>query len=282
MLEETVRCEIDFRVNDSQSSVVAFLRRIRAIFDPHVRVWHIDLTKCDYLGPDAASILVASVLEARRQGIQSQVTLPTTNPALQAFCEFSGLRHYLTGSPLPAGDHPENVTIPIRIQHQANFGDPDPIVRLITRFVPLSAEWEDYLRICVNEVIQNVEDHAQSPIGCVTCARFMKNVGEARVAIVDRGLGIGTTLRERYPTIRGTGEALKLVLEGGYSAKSRANNMGVGISNLSNIVLHQLRGELFIASEDAFADGKFARQAFSRSLEMRFPGTCVFFTVPVR
>jgi hypothetical protein len=174
------------------------------------------------------------------------------------------------------------VTIPIRVQHKATFGDPDPIIRLITRFVPLSPELEDYLRICVNEVIQNVEDHARSSIGCATCARFMKNVGEVRVAIVDRGRGIGTTLSNKYTDMRDAGDALRHVLQGGYSAKSRPNNMGLGISNLSNIIVQQLHGELFIVTEDAFADGKFGRQTFSKPLNMHFPGTGVFFSIPIR
>lgn len=164
MPDEIVRSEIDFSVNDSPQSVVAFLRRIRAIFDPDVPAWHVDLTKCNYLGPDAASILVASVFEARRLGVRCEVTLPTGNPALEAFCEYSGLRHHLTGKPLPDLDHPANVTIPIRIDHESNFSDPDPIIRLVRVFVPLLDENEDYLRICVNEVIQNVEDHAESSI----------------------------------------------------------------------------------------------------------------------
>lgn len=281
MSDNTVRCEIDFNINDAPPSVLAFLRRIRGIFDPATSEWQLDFSKCQYLGPDAISIVVAAVLQAREAGVKNEVMLPQGVPALEAFCEFSGLNHLITGSPVPKGDHPDCVTIPIRVQEKASFNDPDPIIRLITRFVPLSAEAEEFLRICVNEVVQNVEDHARSPIGCVTCARFMKKVREVRVAIVDRGRGIGTTLRERYPDVHGAGEALGRVLQGGYSAKSRKNNMGLGISNLANIVVQQMHGELFIVSEDGFADGKFGRQTFSRSLDMRFPGTGVFFSVPV-
>lgn len=274
--------EIDFAVNDSPNSVVAFLRRIRGIFDPATSGWHIDLGKSHYLGPDAVAIVVASVLEARRNKIPNDITLPKGVAALDAFCEFSGLNHLLEGSLMPQMDHPDCVTVPIKVQHESSFNDPDPIIQLITRFVPLSTDWEEYLRICVNEVIQNVQDHARSEIGCVTCARFLKNVGEIRVAIVDRGRGIRSTLREKYPDVTDAGEALKRVLQGGYSAKSRPNNMGLGISNLSNIVFQQLKGELFIVSEDAFADGKFGQRTYSRALGMRFPGTGVFFSVPVR
>ena len=57
--------------------------------------------------------------------------------------------------------------------------------------------------------------------------------------------------------------------------------MGVGISNLAGIIVRQLRGELFIVSEDAFADGKEGRFPTARGLGASFPGTAVFFTVPM-
>jgi len=277
-----VCCDIDFSVNDSPKSVVTFIRRIRGIFDPEIIAWRIDFSKCGYLGPDAAAIVVAAIEMARRNGIKHEVLLPKGNAALEAFCEFSGLNHFLHGSPRPQDNHPACVTIPIRIQHKSHFNDPDPIIRLISQFLPLSALSEEYLRICINEVIQNVEDHADSSIGCVTCARFLRNIGEVRVAIVDRGRGIGTTLREKYPDVSHAGQALERVLQGGYSAKSRPNNMGLGISNLCQIITQQLHGELFIVTEDATADNKFGRQPFSQSLGTNFPGTGVFFSVPVR
>jgi hypothetical protein len=98
----------------------------------------------------------------------------------------------------------------------------------------------------------------------------MKNIAEVRVAIVDRGRGIASTLRGQYPELRDAPEALRRVVQGGYTAKSRPNNMGVGISNFCSIVVQQLRGEVFIVTEDGFADGKFGKQTIARALEMRF------------
>jgi hypothetical protein len=266
-------------LNDSPQSMTSFLRRIRPILEASAGAWHLDLTKCTYIGPDAAAILVATHLDAVMRGVEARVTLPSGNPALDAFLKFSGVAHYLTGVPLPQSD--PDLVIPVRVQTRASFNDPDPIIKLISRHASLEVDTEEYLRICINEVVQNVEDHAESPVGCVTCARFLKNVGEVRVAIVDRGRGIGTTLREKHPGIKSTAEAMQRVIEGGYSAKSRPTNQGLGVSNLSNIVIRQLNGELFIVSEDAFADGKSGRLPFARLSGVRFQGTGVFFSVPL-
>ena len=231
------------------------------------------------MGPDAAAVVVACALAARRQGVHATVDLPSGDSKLEAFLKYSGVDHFVTGAPPHPAD--PDVVIPVRLHTESSFSDPDAIINLIARHVSITVEAEELLRACVNEVIQNVEDHARSDIGCVTCARFLKNRAEVRVAIVDRGRGIGTSLRARYASILDTAQALRHVIEGGYTAKSRPNNMGVGISNLAGIVVQQFRGELFIVSEDAFADGKAGRIPTARDLGARFPGTAVFFTVPL-
>jgi hypothetical protein len=276
----TVAVTADWALHDSVQSVTALLRRIAPIFAADVTDWTLDLSRCTYLGPDAAALLVACVIDAQRHGINATVQLPRGNPRLVAFIKYSGLEHYLTGAPPPTAD--PDIVIPARVQTTSNFSDPDPIINLLARHAPVPPETEEFLRICINEVIQNVEDHARSDVGCVTCARFLENMGQVRVAIVDRGRGIGSSLREKYPEIPNTAEALRRVIEGGYSAKSRPNNMGVGISNLAGIIIRQLRGELFLVSEDAFADGKEGRLPTAWPLGASFPGTAVFFTVPLR
>jgi hypothetical protein len=259
--------------------MTAFLRRLAPIFSSAVTDWSLDLSRCTYLGPDAAAVLVACFIDAQHQGIKATVQLPRGNPRLDAFVQYSGLDHYLTGAPRAAAD--PDIVIPVQVQTTSNFSDPDPIINLVARHATVRTETEEFLRICINEVIQNVEDHARSDVGCVTCARFLQNLGQVRVAIVDLGRGIGTSLKERYPEMTDTADALRRVIEGGYSAKSRPNNMGVGISNLAGIVVRELRGELFIVSEDAFADGKEGQLPVARALGACFPGTAVFFTVPL-
>jgi hypothetical protein len=277
----SLSCGIDFNLDDRVRSICSFVGRLTPLLADSQRPWELDLSACDYLGPFAGAIIVASLLDARSRKQDVSVRLPTGSRQLQAFCEFSGLRHYATGSPFPTAGHPRNVTIPMRPTTRSSLGDPDPIVSLIRSHVEMTAEGEEYLRICLNEVIQNVEDHAQSGIGAITAARFMSNRHEIRVAVVDRGLGIATTLRAGHPGVIDARDALARVILGGASARSRPNNMGVGISNLCSIVVEQLKGELFIISEDGFAEGKTGRRPISHPLNGRFPGTGVFFTVPV-
>jgi hypothetical protein len=129
------------------------------------------------------------------------------------------------------------------------------------------------------EILQNAEDHSGSAIGAVFCGRYLRNKGKVRVGIVDVGDGIHTTLRREHTDTLNAAMALRRVVAGGYSAKSRKNNMGVGISNLWAIVTQQLRGHIFIVTEDGFAYNDCARLK-SENVGFHFPGTGVFFTLP--
>jgi hypothetical protein len=210
-----------------------------------------------------------------------EVILPSKNKRIIAFRHFSGLDHFFNGGSQPDSSHPDNVTVPLQVVERATWNAADPIINLVHKHADLSEDDETYLRNCVNEVIQNVEDHAQSSFGAVYCARYLLKRDAVRVAIVDGGLGIGTTLRKRHPQIVSATAALQQVVVGGITAQSRPNNMGVGISNLWGHVTNPLEGEIIIVTEDVIGWSDRSGRLQVEPLGARFAGTGVFFTVPV-
>jgi len=274
--------EIDFNVDDTAASVAMLIRRLAPLVlrETSDLLWHLDMTKCRYLGPDAAAVLGATVLDSRRRGKILTVGLPTSPSSLVGFCHFSGLETLLRGSALPDPSAPENETIPLRTFMHANYRDADPLIDLIRRHAGISVESEDYLRMSINEVTQNVEDHAQSPIGGLCCARFLRSRNQVRVAIVDFGRGIPQSLQSRYPDIHRGAMALARVTEGRFTAQSRPSNAGLGINWLWNIV-GTLGGRIFILSGDGLAENISGKNRRIAALKFPFPGTGVFFTLPV-
>jgi hypothetical protein len=277
-----LKCEIDFELSDERKSVVQLLRRVIPVIDDgSVPGRLIDLSRVNYLGPFAAAILLANYLEAERSGLPHRVDFPRHDFKLRAFLRFSGIDHFFNGDPLPDTNHPHNETIPLNVVTEVTWGIADPVIDLVKRHIVISEDDELYMSNSIAEVIQNVEDHSESPIGAVYCARYLTKPQKVRVAIVDRGLGIGTTLRNKHPEIKTADAALVRVVRGGISARSRPNNMGVGISNLWNQITNQLKGEIFIVTEDAVAYSDRNRELHTMALGTRFAGTGVFFTVPV-
>src|SRR5438445_5132683 len=235
---ETIRsfmraCTIGLSINDEPRAVGAFIEQLNPVLtSAGMEGWRVDLSRCRYLGPDAAAIIGGTVLLSRRNKQPIEVILPTQPPALDAFCEFSGLKHLIRGTSAPDPSHPDSVTVPLRqISGSIRHTEVEPIFDLIRAHTELREDLQFSLGVAFNEVLHNVEDHAESPIGAISCARYLTGSDEVRVAVVDFGKGIATTLRTQFPDTKDARQALRRVIEGGYSAKSRRPNFRRGINN---------------------------------------------------
>lgn len=276
-----IDCVVDFKVDDRREDLVRFLRTLAPLLRAHrSEPWGLDLRVCEYLGPFATAIIAALWEDAREAGVAPGIGLPESPPELVGYCRFSGLSQLVRGGPRPDPSHPACETVPLRFMTRSAMNDPDDLVRLIRRHHEMSRDAEEYLRLCVNETLQNVQDHAVSPVGGAYAARFLRNRREARVAVVDTGRGVAATLRGRFPSVSSDDAALRAVLEGGHSAKSTVRNMGVGISNMARTVSGS-GGNFVIVSGHAVREVTPDGHASGRdSLDIGFPGTAVCFTFP--
>jgi anti-sigma regulatory factor (Ser/Thr protein kinase) len=186
------------------------------------------------------------------------------------------MNHHLFGSPLPTEQGPDDTCSPIRQLSQSTFSSPDPVIEMVRRHTGISEEAELYWRICINEALQNVQDHAKSWDGAIIGAHWDSTLKTISVAVVDTGIGCFESLKTTYPDIPNAETALRRVTSGGYSARSRRNNLGAGINNISTIAVNQLKGEICILSDNAIsATSIFGWDRFE-TLSVRFPGTGVF------
>ncbi len=254
-----------------------------AIFLNHIPFdFSIDMSRCGYLGPDGAVLLARLRLSGAAKNCRfTTIQIPNSPIELKHFFHYSGLQHILeTGRLVHPEDRLPHPVIPLRQYRISTFQDADPVIGLIRQHEKLSEDDAEYMRICVNEVLQNIQDHAKSPIGGLMTARYMKSSHQVRIAIADAGLGIAHTLKVKYPDTTPI-TALQRVIQGNYSAHSRQNNMGLGISNLCQIVLNQLRGQIILLSGKAVAHCSNHKEWTYTELDRVFNGTAVFLTLPV-
>lgn len=270
-----------FNVDDHFDPVYRLCESLAPIWNlgPH-EPWTLDVSGCGYLGPDAAVLIYATWLAGRQRGQPARVLLPNAPAPLAAFCTFSGLDHVLLGGKRPNPHHPECETVPLNQFYQAIGNQSAPIVDLVKRHMTVSADAEVYLGAAFSEVVQNIEDHAQSPFGGISCARFFAGKRQVRVAVVDFGVGIAGSLGRTIAGITPV-DAIKRVLQGGTSSRSLGRNMGLGVSNLAAIV-RNLHGDLAIYSQSGAALlGYGGADTQFKDLPVSFPGTAVFFRLNV-
>jgi len=278
-----VVCKIGFTLDDSLVSMIQLVKEVVPFLQgiPGDREAIIDLTRVQYLGPYAAALLLANYLTGRSSAREHRILSPLEAKA-SSFMHFSGLNHHLFDLPAPDITHPNNVTAPLQVIKEATWNASNPIIDLVHKHAIISEDAEIYLRVCINEVIQNVEDHAESKFGAVYCARYLVRPQEVRIAIVDCGLGIGATLGRRHPEIASAKMAVERAVAGGISANSRPGNQGIGVSNLWSVVTKQLNGRVFIITEDVAGYSDKAGSLRTTSVGTRFAGTGVFFAVPAK
>lgn len=280
-MSKPVSITTQHNIDDCWEDLSQWMKNIAPVWDlPASTHWELDLSSCRYLGPFAATILYSSWLWGKQLGQNPKIILPIEPEPLAAFCKFSNLDHFLRKKPQADPRNPNSETVPLsRFFDRATEQSLRPL-NLVTRHTHLTPEDKDRLTISINEVCQNIEDHAQSIIGGVSCARYFSSKREVRVAVVDRGITIASSL-QKANLISNEHDALKRVIEGGTTSQSKKHNKGLGISNLVGFV-KAMNGSLILLSGTSAAILFKATEDF-RFIELgwRFPGTGVFFTLEV-
>lgn len=228
-----------------------------------------------------ASLLAACLFHSRRRGDRIEYRPPTEPAQLLAFLKFSGLAHLMGHGPAPDTDHPQSETVPITAFREVTIQQADPVVRLVQRHSEtLSDDAEERLRGAIREVMQNVLDHANSPIGGVLAARYIRSRSEIRAAIVDLGDTIPTVLARGG--ITDTSESLTNSLDhGGITTRSTPHNSGLGLYWLRQHV-EAARGSLLLFTGGIVATCSHSGAGFRTHVDasdVYFPGTGVFFTL---
>lgn len=143
------------------------------------------------------------------------------------------------------------------------------------------------VRVCLEEILQNVGDHSGVQVGCVH-AQFTPASGTLEIAISDFGHGIPTKVREfaasgvftRFvlsPDMADA-DALRLACQQGFTTKSNVRNRGAGLPVLLSVVTGRDRGNVWIISGQGVVsavhrDG--ASKITARTKTAVYPGTLV-------
>lgn len=123
------------------------------------------------------------------------------------------------------------------------------------------------------EVINNVVQHSQSPIGCFVCAQAYPREDHLILSIVDFGKGFLSSLSQSYPQLRSNAEAIKLAIQEGTTSKG-IRNAGRGLWILSGF-LKECSGQLNIVSGNGFLAQNIDGNITTKNLTFDLCGSCI-------
>lgn len=141
-------------------------------------------------GPLGVTMLASAIALRRTRGWQTELALPTDDDA-RGFVKEVGLDRFIAGETTGLG------TLEVRQLHALDAVYTLSVVDLLAQGVPgRITEANSYpIQLCLNELLQNVFEWSQSPVGCVVLARWFRKSRSVRLAVVDRGIGIPAELR---------------------------------------------------------------------------------------
>ena len=134
----------------------------------------------------------------------------------------------------------------------------------------------DTIRVSIEEIFHNIQDHSGVPIGCVFAQSFPK-ISRLQIAISDFGLGIPANVRKVCPELDDR-DALRQACEEGFTTKSNVNNRGVGLPQLIKYVTQRNEGTVLLASGKGQLSAVLEQKSTKitpRSRSVSYPGTLV-------
>jgi len=185
-----------------------------------------------------AAVCRAKLLE----GVDVMLELPTDGKLARLFnnCNWSHLVDPRTHE--PSAYKPQNHLPALMYKDAgAHFETVDRVMELLLRQLDgFTRDQLAALEWAINEITDNVLNHAESPIGGIVQVSVNQKKGILELTVCDTGLSIPETLRRAHPTITSDSEALDRAIREGVT-RNPQTNMGNGlfgsyrVSQLSNM-----------------------------------------------
>lgn len=242
-----IKCTIDFhKISMTEELLCCIQRLYKAKPGDDVRI---EIVLSQYINPELLVIVVGIInyIDILIDG-EAEVIVddPHDNTYVQRInflkeigikCEEEFCRHSSEGRFL-------EIT---RFTEDNNSDVVNSIMSILKSRVCVNSEVLKCLNYCLFEVVDNVRNHAESPIdGYVVVQTFLAS-GELIISIVDAGKGIRESLREKeeYSTID-TPTALEVCIQKGIT---NGKGMGNGLFHTANFI-RENGGELRIYSDE--------------------------------
>jgi anti-sigma regulatory factor (Ser/Thr protein kinase) len=240
-------------INDSPSNydyLFSLCDEIRGITENEVVF---DFSACRFLRQNAVVILGALVRLLQMQGKTVAFRIDTIEDRIRVNLEQNGFLHSLGlgGSPWNGNSIPYREDTVLDANGYTDYLSEKWLGK---GWINVSANLRDHIVMRVIEAYINVFDHAESPVGVITCGQHFPRMAELRITMVDMGVGIPQTVRDYLKQPEMSAEAaLRWAFEPTKTTKDQNNfARGNGLKLLKSF-MEENHGKLEIYSENGYA-----------------------------
>ncbi|NHZ83695.1 hypothetical protein F2P44_31170 [Massilia sp. CCM 8695] len=135
------------------------------------------------------------------------------------------------------------------------------------------------LRVCFEEIFNNIRDHSSIEVGC-SAAHYDEKSGDITICVADFGVGIPGRVRLHRPELTTDQAAIAMACVEGFTTQTTPKNMGAGLHVLIRNVVEKNRGTVDIISGQggytcSAATKKGSSKRVGRSARATYPGTMI-------
>ncbi len=237
-----------------------------------------DFSKLEFIDP-AGVVVMSNLIEylrhCRVSGRMSNVWLQS---AAVRYLDDCGFFVRYNNGPLQVQVRPRDGTLPLTLVE--NIQATNFIYQRLIPWMALQLGTTDAslatVRVCMEEILQNIADHSGRMVGCVH-AQYFPQKSELDVVVSDFGFGIPHNVRNVVPDATDAA-ALHLACQEGFTTQSNVRNRGAGLATLIRYVTGRDHGAVWIVSGKANISAVHASgesRLTSRTKPSAFPGTLV-------
>lgn len=200
----------------------------------------IDFSRCTaaFAGPMLA--LCAQIMRLRAARVDTELILPADDKLARLFRN-ANWAHFIEPRNYPPSEFRGHTQVPA-----THFNNADEQQRAVNKIInailgaipDLDRRELSALEWSVNEVTDNVLNHAQSPIGgLVQVSTFQRLRKRVEYIVADAGIGIPTTLRSTHPLLSSDAAALEQAIREGVT-RDKSVGQGNGLFGSYQICSH--------------------------------------------
>lgn len=273
----TINIAGDFGVSDFPYALALIHQAIQnaAFQDLNVEFAH-----CERIEPPAILALITQLCTHRSNGIDIKLGLPLNRGLRQLFIN-SNWAHFICPDKFDASQYGDGKQLPIF--HYTNGQEQHDAVneileRLLSTITGFEREHFRAIEWALNEITDNVINHAQSQIGGFVQLTSFAKKQSVQVVVGDAGVSIPKTLRDSHSNLTSDQAALDVAIREGVT-RDRAYGQGNGLYGSWRITKLS-KGKFSIYSRNAKLISNEQAGLHVTSEKIPFTGTLVTLEVP--
>jgi anti-sigma regulatory factor (Ser/Thr protein kinase) len=239
----------------------------------------LDFRRAERAYPEAILPIICLLDHRRIRGNSFSIILPESQYLSKMFLNANWAHLVDPSQPKIDMEHRQHLPARRYTTHTEQQHAVDAVVDVVLRNVKLERDSIAALEWTVNELTDNVLNHARSPAGGLVQVSTFGEEHRLRLVVADSGRGIPAAMRETFPHLRRDGDAIKEAVKAGVTSVPDSGQ-GNGLAGSLRIAEHAhgsfklSSGEAQLAAYDDHA-GRYRTKTTRAPHGHRFPGTLV-------